>query len=141
MPKYLINGVEVECAPQDAANLLQALTGNGSKSKERSMWRTLDEESYRDFVSRLHKNQKKLLRILLDEKSTMNDKELLKALGKTDNREIGGILAGVSRNAGRARIPLEAILGIETRHSEEGRTKLYTLTAEFRRLNGELGLK
>ncbi len=141
MPKYFINGVEVECTPQDAATLLKAMSGTNGNARASGEFRTLNSESYPDFVGRLHKNQKKLLRVLLDDKSTMTDKQLLKALGKEDNREIGGILAGISRHARKTGILLEAILGIETRHSEEGRAKLYTLTPEFRMCVLEQGFK
>jgi len=141
--KILVDGYPVECeSPLDAAILLKSLSGkNGHGSKSGAQSSILDVATYSDFVSRLHKSQKKLLKALLAEEGTVEDKNLLKAMSMNDNREIGGVLAGISRNAGKVGFGMDAVLSSETRHSEEGRSKLYTLTAEFRRLAKEVGFK
>ena len=141
--KFTVRGIPVECeSAEEAAILLNSLDGkNGQGSLRGVEARSLDAASYRDFTSRLHKSQKKLLKALLADKDTMSDKTLLTAIGKKDNREIGGFLAGISRNARKSGLKLEAILTSETRHSESGRSKQYTLNTEFRRLAEELGFK
>ncbi len=127
--------------PEEAAKFFKSFSNGHSLSSNKAFTpQELSASNFRSFMQRLHKSQKKLVKAMLTGKEMVTDAELLESMKLDNNRELGGILAGISRNAKKSGFSIEALWKSETRHSETGkRSKAFLTTENFRQVAKEAG--
>lgn len=140
--RIIYNGVEIQCEKaDDAVRIAKMLGANGSGTATAKSLakRELDASSFKDFLKLLKKNQKRLLKALASGRNVVTDNELQKELGIDDNRKIGGILSGLSKNAKRVGLDLDSMWASEVKHNEHGRFREFTIHPALRKAAQDIG--
>jgi hypothetical protein len=81
------------------------------------------------FVEKLGTSQERVIKMLLKDKAS--DDELRKTLGLQSNKQLAGILSGISKQAAAHQIPARAVFVIENESRSGEVTKTYAIAPQF----------
>jgi hypothetical protein len=138
----LVKGEWVFDTADEAAEFYRNTQANatGSRNGRPVASAVLTVPLFKAFLARLRKNQRRLVKAMLAGKDVIADAELRDALKLENNRELGGIMAGISKHAHNAGFNLEALWVSETKHSDDGeRSKQFVPTENFRKVAKDAG--
>jgi hypothetical protein len=96
-----------------------------------------NRENFWKFIDALGETQKLLLSHLVQHRK-MSDEEMRKNVGVKTNLELGGILSGVSKQAGAHNIPARAVYTIENETQGGETKKSYVIAYDFLRIASEM---
>lgn len=135
--------------PAEAAAVVKLLTAGGKKTIQKgsplqnaiaafigtpSPW---TGSLFWEFVSRLGEPQKRVLGELV-RKGALRDEDLRQLLGLEDNKQLSGVLSGISKQAGSHEIPARAVYKIENESKSGQFTKTYAAAPDFLRIASEM---
>jgi hypothetical protein len=139
---------EIDCPTAgDVAALFRELPDAGRQTTNGSAPRVssgggegrLTVSRYHEFVGYLDKRKKELLRLLVDNPHGKTDDSIRKALDIEDNKELGGIMSGISKLAKRAGLSLEDVLTSQKVKIGNESMREYKASATFRSMATEIG--
>ena len=96
-----------------------------------------DRENFWKFVDALGDTQRQLVGLLV-QKRKMTDDEMRKAAKVSSNLELGGILSGISKQAGAQNIPARAVYTIENEPQGGETKKSYVIAVDFLKIALEM---
>jgi hypothetical protein len=94
-------------------------------------------ENFFQFIEALGDTQTQILSQLV-EKHRISDAEMRKIAGVKTNLELGGILSGISKQAGSHNIPARAVYTIENEAQGGETTKSYVVAVDFLKMAMEM---
>jgi hypothetical protein len=154
MIKFRYGRIEVECATEEeATHVFQQMLAEDEKRRlqNRSVlevaiasvvgsdksgrpWTT---DLFWKFIDSLGKTQKRVLSLLVTKRS-LSDVQLRKLLNLQDNKELAGVLSGISKQAGANDIPARAVYKIENESKSGEIVKTYAVSLDFLRIANEM---
>ena len=156
MIKFRFGDVPFECdTAEEASELLKQLQAEEEKKVRRERRSPLesliaglagwDEEhrspwnrtSFWTFLESLGEPQKRVLTLLV-QKRRLRDEELREALQLDSNKQLAGVLSGISKQAGAHNLPARAVYTIENERKSSQVTKTYVVALDFLRIANEM---
>ena len=147
MIKITAKGCQIECSnTEEAIAILVELDARQSKSapfaalikmldtSETSYW---TRQSFWKFIENVGEPQKTILSLLV-QKRKASDEELRKLLRLDSNKNLAGVLSGISKRAGAHDIPARAVYTIENESKNGEVTKTYVVAMGFLRIATEM---
>ncbi len=155
MIKFRYRGIEVECSTEaEAKSLLAHLTQEEEKrrlrnrsvlelaiasviDKDKSKAASWSGELFWEFMDSLGDTQKRVLSVLVLKRS-LSDKELRQFLKLDDNKQLAGVLSGISKQAAAHKLPARAVYKIENESKSGEIAKTYAVSLDFLRIANEM---
>jgi len=155
MIKFRYRGIEVECSTEaEAKSMLANLAERDEKQrlKNRSLLekaiasvagtakpkpRPWSSDLFWKFVGSLGDPQKLVLSALINKRS-LTDKELRHLLNLDNNKQLAGIMSGISKQAAAHGMPARAVYKIENESNSGEVTKTYVTSLDFLRISNEM---
>ena len=155
MIKFRYRGIEVECSTEAEAksvlayiaeqdekrrvqnrSLLEVAIASVSdaEKRERNPW---NGDLFWKFIESLGDSQKLILSKLILKRS-LKDKELRNLVGVKDNKQLAGVMSGISKQAAAHNIPARAVFKIENESKAGEVTKTYVVSLDFLRIANEM---
>jgi hypothetical protein len=155
MIRFRYGRIEVECATEEeATHVFQQMLAEDEKRRlqnrsvlevaiasvvgsDKSGARPWTTDLFWKFIDSLGKTQKRVLSLLVTKRS-LSDVQLRKLLNLHDNRELAGVLSGISKQAGANEIPARAVYKIENESKSGEIVKTYAASLDFLRIANEM---
>ena len=155
MIKFRYRGIEVECSTEaEAQSVLACIAEQDEKrrvqnrsllevaiasvsdaeKRERNPW---NGDLFWKFIENLGDSQKLILSKLILKRS-LKDKELRNLVGVKDNKQLAGVMSGISKQAAAHNIPARAVFKIENESKAGEVTKTYVVSLDFLRIANEM---
>lgn len=155
MIKFRYGRIEVECATEEEAthvfrqmlaedekrrlrnrSALEVAIGSvvGEGKSDATPW---TGELFWKFMNSLGDSQKRVLSGLVLKRS-LSDKELRELLKLDDNKQLAGVLSGVSKQAAAHNVPARAVYKIENESNSGEIAKTYAVSLDFLRIANEM---
>ena len=151
MIKFRYRGIEVECSTEAEAKSVLAdiaeqdekrrvqnrsllevaiATVTDAEKRERNPWNV---DLFWKFIESLGDSQELILKKLILKRS-LNDKELRNLVGVKDNKQLAGVMSGISKQAAAHNIPARAVFKIENESKAGEVAKTYVVSLDFLRI-------
>jgi len=104
---------------------------------EKSEARPWTGDLFWKFIESLGKTQKRVLGLLVTKRS-LSDVQLRKLLNLHDNKELAGVLSGISKQAGANKIAARSVYKIENESKSGEIAKTYAVSLDFLRIANEM---
>jgi hypothetical protein len=155
MIKFRYGRIEVECATQDeATHVFQQMLAEDEKrrlqnrsvlevaiasvmGKDKMQPTPWTPELFWSFINSLGDAQKLVLSGLVLKRS-LSDKDLRRLLNLDDNKQLAGVLSGISKQAGANNISARSVFNIENESKSGEVTKTYVVSLDFLRIANEM---
>jgi len=156
MIKFQHRGMQFECnTAEEASELVKRLRAEDEKKLRRGRRSPvanlladvigLDEThaspwnraSFWTFLESLGDPQRRVLALLV-RKRRLTDEQLREALQLRDNRQLAGVLSGISKQAGAHNLPARAVYKIENESKSGQVTKTYLVALDFLQIAGQM---
>jgi hypothetical protein len=105
-----------------------------AEKRERNPW---NGDLFWKFIESLGDSQKLILSKLILKRS-LKDKELRNLVGVKDNKQLAGVMSGISKQAAAHNIPARAVFKIENESKAGEVTKTYVVSLDFLRIANEM---
>ena len=155
MIKFRYRGIEVECSTEaEAKSVLAYIAEQDEKrrvqnrsllevaiasvtdaeKRERNPW---NGDLFWKFIESLGDSQKLILSQLILKRS-LKDKELRNLLDLQDNKQLAGVMSGISKQAAGHNVPARAVFKIENESKSGNVMKNYVVSLDFLRIANEM---
>ncbi len=155
MIKFRYGRIEVECATEEeATHVFQQMLAEDEKrrlrnrsvlevaiasviSNDKSDAASWTGELFWKFIDSLGDTQKRVLSALVLKRS-LSDKELRQLLKLDDNKQLAGVLSGISKQAAAHNVCARSVFRIENESKSGEIAKTYAVSLDFLRLANEM---